>query len=108
MKTKIHITISEKLLNSVTEDAKEEGRTISNMIEQKIISSYSNQLAKHIILDGQPERAIMNYLSETYHQVKGKKFNFEDEYTEEIQFLHSVMRAADTHLQYIEDSKDEV
>ena len=51
-----------------------------------------NELAKVIIEDGQPLRAIHNYLSDTFDEVKHKEL-FDRTFTDRIEFIKFIQDA---------------
>jgi hypothetical protein len=67
-----------------------------------------NELAKTILQDGQPLRAIQNYLQDTFDGIKNKYIsNEEDSFTDRIEFLAFVKAVSEFSIKTTQDWKDD-
>ena len=67
------------------------------------------ELAKLAIEDGQTVRPFINYLSETFNDLKGKKFSFSGEvYENEVQFINAISEVLNIWGEIISDKSKSI
>ena len=79
---------------------------IQDLVETEARHGKLNELAKHMIKDGQYDRALSNYLTRTFEEVKSIPDSFTEQvFNNDLEFWTKIKNIGEWQLQLIEDNK---